>query len=109
MYLLNLLNRNTHPGTRAANPKRIWQPIIWLSLLALLVAAAIVWTAVQVLRQADLALELLDLHRHRWRCQVQCLGGAGHAAVLRDLGKDPQLAETDVHCSALPYPNVKKV
>jgi hypothetical protein len=40
---------------------------------------------------------------------VQRLGGAGHAALLRHLGKDPQLAETDVHCSAFPYLNVKEV
>jgi hypothetical protein len=40
---------------------------------------------------------------------VQRLGCAGHAAVLRHLGKHPQLAETDVHCSAFSYLNGKKV
>jgi hypothetical protein len=58
-------------------------------------------------RQADLGLQLLDLHRHRRRRQVQRLGGAGHAAVMRHLGKDPQLAETDIHYSAFPYLNGK--
>ena len=48
-------------------------------------------------RQPDLRLQLLDLHRHGRRRQMQRLGGARHAAVLGDLGKDPKLAEADVH------------
>jgi hypothetical protein len=48
-------------------------------------------------RQADLRLDLLDLHRYRRRCQVQRRRGARHAALPGYLREDPQLAEGDVH------------
>ncbi len=57
---------------------------------------ALVLESKAVLRP-DLRLDLLDLHRHRRRREVQRLRGAGDAALLGDLEEHAQLAEGDVH------------
>jgi hypothetical protein len=44
-------------------------------------------------RQAELRLQFLDLHGHRWRREVQGLGGAGKAHALGHLAEHAQLAE----------------
>ncbi|MPN60173.1 hypothetical protein SDC9_207898 [bioreactor metagenome] len=44
-------------------------------------------------RQADIVLELLELHRHGRRGQVQFLGGAGIAQMAGGDDEDLQLAQ----------------
>jgi hypothetical protein len=61
------------------------------------------------MRQADLRLDLLDLHRHRRRRQVQVGRGARHAALLRNLRENPQLPERDVHWSGKAYRLANKI
>jgi hypothetical protein len=51
-------------------------------------------------RQADLVLELLDLHRHRRLCQVHFSGRAGNRRVARDSLEYVQLAQGDVHMTS---------
>ena len=60
-------------------------------------------------RQADVGLELLQLHRNRRRGEVQLLGGPGDAGVPGDGDEDPQLAHAGVFHSVFSYLYVKKI